>query len=1062
MVGLDATLCLLGLPMPVRRSAAIIPILVLLLALLGAALSRFEARPALRVYRLAGVAALAVVLALLLPWQVWAAPGGHVSSEDFNLAAGNSNALGITWDGTYFRVTDRNDGKVYAYNASGVYVSTQDFNLAAANSHAHGIAWDGTYFRVMDTYDDKVYAYNASGVYVSTQDFNLAAANSNPRGITWDGTHLKVADEVDGKVYAYNASGVYVSTQDFNLAAANSSPRGITWDGAHFGVADEVDDKVYAYNASGAYVSTQDFNLAAANNQAYGITWDGTYLRVTDPGGNKVYSYEQGTPPSGLSLSALSVTPGALTPAFTSENSSYTVTVANAVSSVTVSATATDATASVSGTGAHSLTVGNNDIDVVVTATGGDTWTYNVRVRRMAPIATVTLSALSVPPGTLTPAFSGAVTSYTATVDSDIASVTVSATGPGTSSVTGTGAHILALGSNAIEVVVTNQDGFTTQTYTITVTREVGDVGSHEWDDNVLTLHLHPLEEPTSGLHCAKWDDDVRVLNRRAHLYALCGGSGSNSAEGQYYPTMEDGEQAFDFLGVPSYTWKQEGGTTIATWTSGTVTEKTDGPYSSAAPYFSARAGAATGGLGTLPRLEIELTMSDDLLTTGTPAAPGSVVVSRSADFATATVQWDLFDPVSEYELQREEATTVNVGDISRIEYGNPRTFMVDGTFAGVDTYADISVDTGKTYQYRVRAMGAEWGAWSQWVFVSADPAAQKVDDPSNLQLDRAQDNSQVTVSWTAPAGAVDNYTLQREEFVDGIFANVMSIAASGSDWLPGDSTTYTDSAILPGRTYRYRVAGVRDDVVGEYSEWASSGPVDLTFGLPPMNLRVGDDQRHDDRREYWMVWDAVDGADDYELEVNAFDLHTGTLTMEDDLVVRDPTYFATAFERREYRVRGRKQDADLCGSGADDYCPTDWTGWFSVPFVPVVVEPSPQVLTTPVAPSADVMAARTALEGFVEGLVEPSGFTVDPGDVIDLAVLVLGLVGAGGAFLKSHRSGMAPLGVGAGVAWFILVLVLGIRLVDLPVIWAVVSLVVVLVLGILTLVMSLGLGRGE
>ena len=607
---------------------------------------------------------------------------------------------------------------------------------------------------------------------------------------------------------------------------------------------------------------------------------------------------------------------------------------------------------------------------------------------------------------------------------------------------------------------------------------EVAGQANYVWSGNELTLTLgaaiaQSSSSPQTMRYCGSWGEPLPLFNTDPALVLdyVCGSPLSNSsADGVHFLDEADAETIKG--------WDEEGFFATLEW--GTDSDDDDFYGGVNPPFLSGgtgniRAESVSGestfalnwnpgssgpGLGAVTLLKV--TFGSNLLSTGTPSTPEMVSVTRSLDFTSATISWNLYDPVAEYEIQREAATTVTVGDISRIEYGNPTAFTVEGTLEGVDTYSDDTVEADKTYQYRVRAMGAEWGPWSSWVFVSADPSRMKLDEPANLQLERATDNSQVVISWTAPSDAVDNYTLQREEFVDGIFANVMSFSASGSDWLPGDSTTYTDSAILPGRTYRYRVAAVRDDVVGEYSDWASSGPIDLTFGLPPMSLHVGDDQRHDDRREYWMVWDAVDGADDYELEINVFDLHAGTLTMEDDVVVRDPTYFATAFERKEYRVRGRKQDADLCGSGADDYCYTDWTGWFSVPFVPVVVEPSPPVLTTPVAPRADVMAARTALEGFVEGVVEPSGFTVDPGDVIDLAVLVLGLVGAGGAFLKSHRSGMAPLGVGAGVAWFILVLVLGILLVDLPVIWAVVSLVVVLVLGILALVMSLGLGRGE
>ena len=42
----------------------------------------------------------------------------------------------------------------------GVYQPTQDFILTTANSSPGGITWDGTYFRVVDATDDKVYTYD--------------------------------------------------------------------------------------------------------------------------------------------------------------------------------------------------------------------------------------------------------------------------------------------------------------------------------------------------------------------------------------------------------------------------------------------------------------------------------------------------------------------------------------------------------------------------------------------------------------------------------------------------------------------------------------------------------------------------------------------------------------------------------------------------------------------------------------------------------------------------------------------------------------------------------------
>ena len=199
-------------------------------------------------------------------------------------------------------------------------------------------------------------------------------------------------------------------------------------------------------------------------------------------------------------LSALVLSDGtdevALTPAFDSATQTYTATVPNSVASVTATPTVTEPNATVTVNGAAvvsgspsdatELEIGENVITVVVTAQDGTTTsTYTVAVTR-ATAMDATLSALVLSDGTdevaLTPAFDSATQTYTATVPNSVASVTVtpSVTEPN-ATVTVNGAAVasgspsdateLEIGENVITVVVTAQDGTTTSTYTVAVTR---------------------------------------------------------------------------------------------------------------------------------------------------------------------------------------------------------------------------------------------------------------------------------------------------------------------------------------------------------------------------------------------------------------------------------------------------------------------------------------------------------------------------------------------------------------------------------------------------------------
>lgn len=91
------------------------------------------------------------------------------------------------------------------------------------------------------------------------------------------------------------------------------------------------------------------------------------------------------------------------------------------------------------------------------------------------------LSSLEISPGTLKPAFSADVTEYTAAVSSDVTSVTVSAPAKdGAAKVAISGNDDLQDGENTITCTVTAEDGETTKTYTIVVTKSDDAASSDE------------------------------------------------------------------------------------------------------------------------------------------------------------------------------------------------------------------------------------------------------------------------------------------------------------------------------------------------------------------------------------------------------------------------------------------------------------------------------------------------------------------------------------------------------------------------------------------------------
>lgn len=103
--------------------------------------------------------------------------------------------------------------------------------------------------------------------------------------------------------------------------------------------------------------------------------------------------------------------------------------------------------------------------------------------------ADASLSDLKVSPGTLTPEFSPEVTAYTAAVGTDVEKITVSATsGDGKANVVVSGNEGLQMGENQVVCTVTAEDGTTTNTYTIQVTKgEGGETGAAVTGVDVMT-----------------------------------------------------------------------------------------------------------------------------------------------------------------------------------------------------------------------------------------------------------------------------------------------------------------------------------------------------------------------------------------------------------------------------------------------------------------------------------------------------------------------------------------------------------------------------------------------
>lgn len=94
------------------------------------------------------------------------------------------------------------------------------------------------------------------------------------------------------------------------------------------------------------------------------------------------------------------------------------------------------------------------------------------------------LQSLSISGVSLTPAFNGTTTSYSAVVSNAISSVSITAKAvSGNSSISGTGSYSLAVGNNTVKIRCKSQSG-DTRTYTININRQVAPAGNNNSGGN--------------------------------------------------------------------------------------------------------------------------------------------------------------------------------------------------------------------------------------------------------------------------------------------------------------------------------------------------------------------------------------------------------------------------------------------------------------------------------------------------------------------------------------------------------------------------------------------------
>ncbi len=409
------------------------------------------------------------------------------NSEDNSISLYHGNGLGAFSPGFTLNVGVGPDGLATAdFNGDG------DIDIAVANGIANTVSillgnGSGGFFPISSPGTGDGPGSMAAADFNEDGDIDLAVAN-------WSSNNVSILLGVGDGTFAA-AAPLSVGSGPVGLATADLNQDGH----ADLAVSNFNDDNVSIRLGLGdgtfSVGPTQSVGDGPGDLAAQDLNHDGKPDLVVLNGPVATVSILLNTlTSSDASLSALSASGGALAPAFVPTTHGYNVFVANATASTTVTPTRNEihATITVNGTPVASgtpsaaipLIIGANAIAVEVTAEDGTTETYTVTVYRAPLLSNDNLVGLDLSSGVLAPSFSSLTQWYTAEVANSVTSIVVTPTAPdyafssitvnGTPVASGTpsGPIPLSVGLNPdIDIAVTAEDGVTTKTYHVAVTR---------------------------------------------------------------------------------------------------------------------------------------------------------------------------------------------------------------------------------------------------------------------------------------------------------------------------------------------------------------------------------------------------------------------------------------------------------------------------------------------------------------------------------------------------------------------------------------------------------------
>jgi LPXTG-motif cell wall-anchored protein len=350
-------------------------------------------------------------------WLNGYAAGENTDGENYSDAGTNfiTNAFSAA-EQAKIPITDV-DNPLYNTDSGGVNTNDKIFYLKVAdvdNNASYGFTTNSSriaqatgYAVAMGAYVDSGSAYWWLRSPGSTADYAARVANTG--GLHIDGTnvyttsyaarpafYLSNLSDFIFKETAADVYNTYLDLKTLTAAGIGASALSPTFDTGTTEYAVTVPNSTTSITlgatADSLNTTSAKTEISGTGVKSLSVGKNVLPIQLKAPGETVVKTYNvnvtRAAPPlsTDATLSNLSVSPGTLSPAFSSATTEYNVEVPNATDSITLTATTTDANATVTGDGVKTLSVGANKFEITVTAEDGiATKTYTVTVTRAAP-----------------------------------------------------------------------------------------------------------------------------------------------------------------------------------------------------------------------------------------------------------------------------------------------------------------------------------------------------------------------------------------------------------------------------------------------------------------------------------------------------------------------------------------------------------------------------------------------------------------------------------------------------------------------------------------------------